>query len=165
MLHAAETNGLLQFVVEVLLAQYDLPNKAWWLGAGESLVTLMQAFRTYPVEVPAPARRQLLEATKQYFQCMHALGVAQKPKDHALLHLVARVGFQGAPSLYGNWLDEDINRHSKAISASAHSRVWESAVLCAFRPWKTDHTSAEGNTPIEQQLKDNHTGASKAERS
>ena len=53
------------------------------------------------------------------------------------MHLVVRAGFQGAPSLYANWLDEDINRYIKACSAAAHSRVWEVSVLCAFREGKT----------------------------
>ena len=136
-MHAAETNGFLEFAVEVLLAKFEFEGKANWVSAGTALVGILRTFRTYPALLPAPAQADLLTAVKRYYRSMSALQIDEKPKDHALLHLVERAGFQGAPSLYANWLDEDVNRSIKACSMAAHSSVWEVSVLCAFHEWKT----------------------------
>eukprot|EP00974_Lingulodinium_polyedra_P087393 8470764-Lingulodinium_polyedra.AAC.1 len=50
--------------------------------------------------------------------------------------MAVRIGKQGAPSFYGNWLDESVNRLLKSVAAGSHSSVWEVSVLTAYRAWK-----------------------------
>ena len=63
---------------------------------------------------------------------VEVFGLAVKPKDHMLVHMVYDIAYKGSPALYGNLLDESINRILRDCSAGAHSLNHDRRVLCEF---------------------------------
>ena len=80
--------------------------------------------------------QSFVDNTKRYIKVLEKLNWPTKPKDHMLLHMGPRAHFMGSPALYGNWLDESLNRDLKGIAAAAHSAVWERRVLSEFRAFR-----------------------------
>jgi hypothetical protein len=130
----AETNGFLEFVVTILLARFQNFSQAADIRrAGTALLSLLNLIRAHPKKFPIAAVQNAMDYTKRYLKVCEKLQWATKPKDHELMHLVQRSLEQGSPALYGNWLDESLNKHLKGIAAVAHRAVWERRILSEFR--------------------------------
>ena len=51
------------------------------------------------------------------------------PKHHLVIHLLAKLERQGAPSVYATWLDEGLNRALKESCESTSQLTFEASVL------------------------------------
>ena len=49
-----------------------------------------------------------------------------------LIHLSLRIQYMGSPSLYGNWIDESVNRLLRDVSAGAHAAVHDRRALAEY---------------------------------
>ena len=134
-LKGGETNTFLEFLVTC-----TLPVRADALGAlrgpvrraGQDLFRILQLIREGGDAFSLPAIQEFYERGRSYLQTMHELGVTPKPKDHMLMHLAERIRVQGGPSVYGNWLDESINKTLKDVAAAAHGSVTYTRTLNEF---------------------------------
>ena len=64
-----------------------------------------------------------------------------KPKDHVLQHLSLRIMEQGSPALYGNWLDESLNKLLRDVAAHAHAAVHDVRVLMEWqKAYESQHS-------------------------
>ena len=136
-LKAGQTNWFLQYLVEVAL-----PPRLHFLGsdaadilkAGQSSLKILEIIRSHPrgTMMSACAIQSFHREAKTYLQAMEDLRVVAKPKDHMLMEMSDRLGFMGSPSLYGNWLDESLNRLLRDVASAAHSSVHDRRVLCEF---------------------------------
>lgn len=134
-LKGAETNFFLEFLVGIL------PRFRWALLeeyeplelAGRCLMELLTLIRTYPVTFPAAAIQGFFNSAKRYLYLMgHTVGLHFKPKDHMLLHMCRDIAYKGAPGLYGNWVDESINRILRDVAASSHAATQDRRILAEF---------------------------------
>ncbi len=73
---------------------------------------------------------------------MRGLDSAFKPKGHMLMHMANRIRLQGSPSVYGNWVDESINRALKNVAAAARGSVAHKRILNEF-PLALEATRAQ----------------------
>ena len=55
------------------------------------------------------------------------------PKHHLMWHVLIRMGYQGNPSFYSNWVDEDLNKKLKACCRNVSQSTFESTVLLKMR--------------------------------
>ena len=135
-LKAAETNWFLEYVVQVVLPSrghvIPLAQRGEIFMAGGCLMGLLDLIRKHPIRFPISDVQAFHEKAKSYLSAMQDLGVREMPKDHYLVHLADRIRFQGSPALYGNWLDESLNRLLRDVAAGAHSAVHDRRVLIEF---------------------------------
>ncbi len=91
-LHAAETNGLLPFFVE-LLEQHGHclgEERDTWARGLLDLVGLYDSIRTHRTIVPVSAVQDFCDVAQSHVRCCVALGVRLRPKHHLFLHMGPR---------------------------------------------------------------------------
>lgn len=134
-LKGAETNWLLEYIVTIFLV-----SKGHLLGddleniqtAGQCLFNVLSLIRKYSRKFPVAAVQSFHENTRMYLSSMEQLGLRFLPKDHMFVEMSLRCRELGSPALYGNWLDESVNRLLKDVAAGAHSLVHERRTLAEF---------------------------------
>ena len=127
---------MLEYLVLVLLPRMLIrlgPSGRTVLSAGEKLLRMLQLIRQNSVTFPIAAIQEFYESTRGYILDMNELEVREKPKDHMVVHMANRISFQGSPALYGNWLDESINKLLKSVAQGAHACNYPRRVLLDFR--------------------------------
>lgn len=91
-LHAAETNGMVHFLSDVL-DEYGsvLGNRRglWRCGLDE-LLEMLRVFRTYQSVVPDDAVATFCKIAKSHLQLCEKLGIRLRPKHHLMLHVGPR---------------------------------------------------------------------------
>ena len=81
----------------------------------------------------------LFAACERHLDSITALGIAKKPKHHALMEMATRTWDVGSPALWACWLDESLNKTVRDLGAHAHKLVWNQRVL-------TDFINCQGST-------------------
>ena len=135
-LKGGETNFMLELLVPILPRfRAGLGDSAAALeDAGGQLLGILALVRRYPVFFPANAIQRFHDHAYRYLSIMIIdIGLPAKPKDHMLIHMADRIRIQGSPALYGNWLDESLNRVLRDIAAGAHSSVHDRRLLSEWQ--------------------------------
>ena len=99
---------------------------------GRDLFALIGSIRVNKVTFSLDAIQAFHRHAKSYLRIMASYGLKPKPKDHMLMHLSLRIQHMGSPALYGNWIDESVNRLLRDVSAGAHAAVHDRRVLAEF---------------------------------
>ena len=89
-------------------------------------------------------REEFVDNAKVHIHSLRALGIEERPKHHALLHMCDLIRDNGTPHLWANWRDESENQDLKRIGLHAHRMVWHHRLL-------TQHRCAYGNRSKRQQ--------------
>ena len=133
----SQTNWLLEYIVSVFpppnIAKLGEPGP-FFFSAGKSLLKILNLIRAHPVVFPVAAIQEFFEAARTYLLDMSDLNQHARPKDHMLMHMQNKIAFQGSPALYGNWLDESVNRLLKQVAQGAHASNHARRVLLEFPP-------------------------------
>ena len=130
-----QTNWMLEYLVLALLPRMFHrigPSGGTVLSAGQKLLRMLQLIRENSVTFPIAAIQEFYESTRGYILDMNDLEVHEKPKDHMVVHMANRISFQGSPALYGNWLDESINKLLKSVAQGAHASNYARRILLEF---------------------------------
>ena len=94
---------------------------------------MMDLIRKNPVTFPMSAIQEFHDCAKTYLGLLDDLGLDPKPKDHTLQHQSDHILRLGSPAMYGNWLDESINRLLRDVAGGAHQAVFYKRILKEFQ--------------------------------
>ena len=91
-LHAAETNGFLHFLSDMVdrFGAALGPRRALWRAGLNELLTMLHIFRTYKSVVPDSVVNTYCEAAKAHMRHCEQLGIRFRPKHHLMLHVGPR---------------------------------------------------------------------------
>ena len=135
LLKASETNWFLEYFASVAI-----PTHLECLGedgqpllrAFQCLQQLRSLIHSHPMTFPAAAIQSFHDHIKEYLRICGSFGINPKPKDHMTMEMSDRIAFMGSPALYGNWVDESLNRLLRDVCAGSHSLVHDRRVLLEF---------------------------------
>ena len=135
---AAETHGLLAFVVEMLqkhkvnLATTSSPQDklAFELltHAGESAMAFDAVLATHERRVGIEFSQDLFMHYQRFIVLCDRAGVPMLPKAHLMYHAVQHSLTKGNPRAYTTYIDESLNGAIARVCRSVHRRGWAEAV-------------------------------------
>jgi hypothetical protein len=137
-LHGAQSNTYCKFLGSVLLTYADKLRTKYDVDTVlqcQSMVVRWLHVTQQPehsYRMPAEAAQSIVDAMKVAMRCMEQLGVHMVPKMHLWVHISCDSLRRGAPSVWGTWLDEDLNGTLKGccVGASHGPRErWPSRVI------------------------------------
>ena len=135
---AAETHGLLGFVMKVLEKHkdrltgqlvgdsgdcFDLLRRA-----GKAAVAFDRVLEAHERFLPPSACDQLFEHYSQFIMLCARAGVPMMPKAHLMFHCILRAREKGNPRAYTTYIDESYNGAIAKVCRSVHRRGWALAV-------------------------------------
>lgn len=132
---AAETKGMVSFVVELLhqqRSQFKEPEVSHLIEAGQALMTYSTLLDESPRSVPAATVDTMIDCVTRHLALCKEAGIPLKPKHHQLLHMARRTMRHGNPKYYSTFGDEGMNRVLKKVGQAAHRSVWETRVFIHF---------------------------------
>ena len=135
---AAETHGLLQFAVEMLMKHESAlnenldPEKQMQFKllklAGEAALAFDQILAKHTRQI---GDSELLELYDRYNEFVHLsarAGVSTSPKTHLMYHCIQRSFERGNPRAYTTYVDESYNGAIAKVCRSVHRANWALSV-------------------------------------
>ena len=130
-LHGAEMNGFLYFA-GFLLERYGSKlgaREVYFRSAQSSFAKMTDLIRDNAVKM-SPADCQLfVDAGREALQAVKAVGVEDRPKMHATVHMVQQVFAKGSPALWATWVDEGLNHTLKQVGSGSYRSGWYERTL------------------------------------
>ena len=128
--------GVLLFTVHRLaMNQYRLgPASAALIDAGKALIELVAVWDASPACLAQDAIDRCEALWEQFMDCTHDMELLQRPKRHAVSHIISRLADQGNPKAAANWYDEALNKLLKAACRQASQTTFEEGVVRRMRP-------------------------------
>ena len=129
---AAETHGLLLFVVEMLqkhknhLAgdlQFDLLR-----SAGHAALDFDAVLNGHDRIFPRESCQSLLNHCNRFILLCERAAIPLLPKAHMMYHCIQRSLEKGNPRMYSTYIDESYNGAIARVCRSVHRRNWAMAV-------------------------------------
>ena len=129
---AAETHGLLGFVVETLdkyrnelagTLAFDL-----LASAGHSALDFDAVLSAHDRSMPIESCRELFSHYNRFIVLCDRAAVPLLPKAHMMYHCVQRSRDKGNPRMYSTYMDESYNGAIARVCRSVHRRNWALAV-------------------------------------
>ena len=135
---AAETHGLLAFVMEMLdKHQHALTTTgteqeklAFQLltHAGQSAMSFDAVMARHDRDMPAAVSEELFMHYNRFIVLCKRAAVPLLPKAHLMYHAIQRSLIQGNPRAYTTYVDESYNGAIARVCRSVHRRGWAQAV-------------------------------------
>ena len=138
---AKETQGLLNFVVEVLQDNLEAVRRAkpeevgriqMLLFAGKHAQSFEQQLGALPRVISIEQRAKLFSAYASHVRCFKLAGAELRPKAHAMLHCIQNTRLLGSPRFYHTYRDESMNRVVATIAAASHRALFALSVFMKF---------------------------------
>ncbi|CAE8617843.1 unnamed protein product, partial [Polarella glacialis] len=136
---AAETHGLLKFVVETLakhehnFEESRAPTASLLLQAGRAAVKFDDTLNQHSGRpVSSEMCQQLLFSFTRFACLFEKAGGKLTPKCHLMVHLADRARTDGHPRAYHTYKDESMNGVIARIAQSCHHATWTESVLRKF---------------------------------
>ena len=91
-LHAAETNGMVHFLSDMVDTYGGVlgPRRILWRSGLDDLLTMLHNFRSYNALVPDPVVDTYCKAAKDHLRHCEQLEIRYRPKHHLMLHVGPR---------------------------------------------------------------------------
>ena len=135
---AAETHGLLAFVVS-MLAKYKVQLSTTGSEqdhlffelsrhAGESAMAFDDVMARHGRDISAQTAGEMLMHYDRFIVLCNRAGFPLLPKAHLMYHCIQRAVFQGNPRTYSTYADESYNGAIARVCRSVHRRGWAWAV-------------------------------------
>ena len=135
---AAETHGLLAFVVEMLQkyehqlstsgSEQDQLLFELLKHAGQSALAFDAVLARHGRQVDEGAAEEMLMHYNRFIVLCNRAGIPILPKAHLMYHCIQRSLEQGNPRTYTTYLDESYNWAIARVCRSVHRRAWAYAV-------------------------------------
>ena len=135
---AAETHGLLAFVVE-MLEKYQRELTTTGTGqhklafqllthAGQSAMSFDAVLARHDRNMTTEASQELFMHYNRFIVLCKRAAVPLLPKAHLMYHAIQRSLTQGNPRTYTTYIDESYNGAIARVCRSVHRRGWAEAV-------------------------------------
>ena len=135
---AAETHGLLGFVIQTLQKYQDrlVTNRSdekrlmfdLLTRAGHACVAFDDVLNQHERILPENAYEDLFRHYSRFINLCCRAGVPLLPKAHLMFHCIHRAQDKGNPRSYSTYIDESYNGAIAKVCRSVHRRGWAFAV-------------------------------------
>ena len=152
---AAETHGLLGFVVEMLVKHEHTISHAnpggnstplfdLLLRAGKAALDFDAELSKYGRLVDAGTCQRLFDHYNRFICLCARAELPLLPKAHLMYHLLQRALIRGNPRVYATYIDESYNGTIAQVCRSCHRRGW---ALAVYRKVEMMQSMADARTP------------------